>query len=50
MQEFYKKSLLAFLVLMAASLLVAPLGYATPMWLGCVLLGILFVTMKWRMA
>lgn len=35
---------------LVASLLVAPLGYAAPMWLGCALLGVLFITLKWRMA
>lgn len=32
-----------------ASALVAPLGYAAPMWLGCALLGTLFLVMKWKM-
>ncbi|MEC5159383.1 MULTISPECIES: MFS transporter [unclassified Janthinobacterium] len=32
-----------------ASVLVAPLGYAAPMWLGCALLGMLFIFMNWKM-
>ena len=35
---------------LAATVLVAPLGYAAPMWLGCALLGILFISMKWNMS
>ncbi|MES2075515.1 MAG: MFS transporter [Pseudomonadota bacterium] len=31
-----------------ASVLVAPLGYAAPMWLGCALLGLLYLSMKWK--
>lgn len=31
-----------------ASVLVAPLGYAAPMWLGCALLGMLFLLMNWK--
>lgn len=34
----------------AASVLAGPLGYAAPMWLGCALLGLLFITMKWKMS
>lgn len=33
---------------LVASLLAAPLGYAAPMWLGCALLAILFITLKWK--
>lgn len=31
-----------------ASLLVAELGYAAPMWLGCALLASLFISLKWK--
>lgn len=35
---------------LAASVLVTPLGYAAPMWLGCAILGFLFITMKRKMS
>lgn len=33
-----------------ASALVAPLGYAAPMWLGCALLASLFISLKWKLS
>jgi MFS family permease len=33
-----------------ASALVAPLGYAAPMWLGCLLLASLFISLKWKLS
>lgn len=33
-----------------ASALVAPLGYAAPMWLGCTLLASLFISLKWKLS
>lgn len=33
-----------------ASALVAPLGYTAPMWLGCLLLASLFISLKWKLS